>query len=225
MVPFGEVKFFKGANMAVAKQKLAALHPVTNDAAQAISFEEPFIVAFAIEGTAPLIFHRWSCEDVAEKEKAKKGSKAKKTDNVESYVYRNELNQICLPGEYIRQSMIHAAKFKQDPRSPRKSAMDLFKAGIVALTELAPLNGGTETWDYIDQRRVVIQRSAITRMRPAFSKGWSAEFEFSVLIPEYIEPQLFNEVLALTGRLIGTADGRPSYGRFQINKCSVVGLA
>ena len=211
--------------MAVAKTKLESLQPITNDAAMAISFEEPYIVAFEIEGTAPLIFHRWSCEDVAEKSAAKKNSKAKKTDNVESYVYRNSEGQICLPGEYVRQSMINAAKFKQDPRSPRKSAMDLFKASIVALTELAPLNSGTEKWDYIDQRRVVIQRSAITRMRPAFAKGWTAAFEFSVLTPEYIDPQLFNEVLTLTGRLIGTADGRPSYGRFQVNKCSVLGLA
>lgn len=210
--------------MAVAKQKLEALHPVTNDAAMAISFEEPYIMAFTIEGTAPIIFHRWSCEDVAEKASAKKNSKAKKTDNVESYVYRNDQNQICLPGEYVRQSMIHAAKFKQDPRSPRKSAMDLFKASIVVLKELCPLNGGTEKWDYIDQRRVVIQRSAITRMRPAFAKGWTAELEFAVLTPEYIDPQLFNEVLVMTGKLIGTADGRPSYGRFQINRCGVVGL-
>jgi hypothetical protein len=203
---------------------LKALLPTTNDAASTISFEEPYIVAFAIEGTAPLIFHRWSCEAVEEKAKAAKNSKAKKTDNIESYVYRNELNQICLPGEYIRQSMIHAAKFKQDPRSPRKSAMDLFKAGIVALTELAPLNGGTETWDYIDQRRVVVQRNAISRMRPAFAKGWTADFEFSVIIPEYIDSQLLHEVLTLTGRLIGTADWRPSYGRFQVSKYEVLQL-
>lgn len=213
--------------MAKTATKLVALdsHQVSNDAAQSISFEEPYIVAIAIEGTAPILFHRWSCEDVAEKAAAKKNSKAKKTDNVESYVYRNELNQICLPGEYIRQTIIHAAKFKQDPRSPRKSAMDLFKAGVVALTELAPMNGGTEKWDYIDQRRVTIQRAAITRMRPAFAKGWSAEMEFSILTPEYIDPQLFNEVLALSGKLIGTADGRPSYGRFQVTKCAVEGLA
>ncbi len=213
--------------MAKAATKLVAVdsRQISNDAAQSISFEEPYIVAVAIEGTAPILFHRWSCEDVAEKSAAKKNSKAKKTDNVESYVYRNEFNQICLPGEYVRQSMIHAAKFKQDPRSPRKSAMDLFKASIVALTELAPMNGGVENWDYLDQRRVVIQRAAITRLRPAFSKGWTVEMEFSVLTPEYIDPQLFNEVLALSGKLIGTADGRPSYGRFQVNKCSVIGLA
>lgn len=210
--------------MATAKTKLEALYPTTNDAAEAISFEEPYIVTFKLEGTAPLIFHRWSCEGVEEKAKAAKNSKAKKIDNVESYVYRNQAGQICLPGEYIRQSLIHAAKFKQDPRSPRKSAMDLFKASIIALTELAPLNGGTALWDFIDQRRVVIQRSAVTRMRPAFNTGWTAEFDFSVLTPEYIDPQLFREVLTLTGKLIGTADGRPTYGRFQVSHCEVVGL-
>lgn len=204
--------------------RLKALAPISNDGATDIAFEEPYIVRFKIDGAAPILFHRWSCEAVEEKAKAKKGSAAKKTDNVESYVYRNELNQICLPGEYVRQSMIHAAKFKQDPRSPRKSAMDLFKAGIVALTELAPLNGGTEEWDYIDQRRVVIQRSGITRMRPAFAKGWCAEFDFSVVLPEYIDAQLFNEVLALTGKVIGTADGRPTYGRFQVSHCEVARL-
>lgn len=211
--------------MAKAATALRALDPITNDAAEDISFEEPYIVRVAIEGTAPILFHRWSCEGVAEKAAAKKNSKAKKTDNVESYIYRNEKNEICIPGEYIRQTMINGAKFKQDPRSPRKSAMDLFKASIVALTELAPLNGGTEKWDYIDQRRVVIQRAAITRMRPAFNKGWTAEVEFSVLCPEYVDPSLFNEVLALSGRLIGTADGRPSYGRFQVTSCSVVKLS
>jgi hypothetical protein len=210
--------------MVAPATKLIGLDPITNDAAQDIGFEEPYIVSFRLEGTAPLIFHRWSCEAVEEKSKAKKGSTAKKTDNVESYIYRNELNQICLPGEYIRQSMIHAAKFKQDPRSPRKSAMDLFKAAIVPLTELAPLNGGVEKWDYTDQRRVTVQRASITRMRPAFAKGWTANFEFTVLLPEYVDPQMFREILTLTGKVIGTADGRPTYGRFQVSHCETLGL-
>lgn len=210
--------------MATAKAELKALHPVTNDAAEDIAFEEPYIVRFKIEGTAPLIFHRYSCEAVEEKNNAKKNSRAKKTDNIESYVYRNDKNQICLPGEYVRASMVNAARFKQDPRSPRKSAMDLFKASLVALTELAPLNGGTETWDYVDKRRMIVQRSAIPRMRPAFNSGWTAEFEFTVLTPEYIDPQFFREILVLTGRLIGTADSRPTYGRFQVTQCEVLTL-
>lgn len=210
--------------MAVAKQKLEALHPVTNDAAMAISFEEPYIVSVKIEGTAPILFHRWSCEDVQAKADAKKNSRAKKVDNVESYVWRNEQGQICLPGNYLRATIVNAAKFKQDPRSPRKSAMDLFKASIIALDELCPINSGVEKWDYVDQARVLIQRSAITRQRPAFNKGWTAECQFSVLTPEYIDAALFLEVLALSGKLIGTADGRPTYGRFQVTRCEVVGL-
>src|ERR1700733_3131287 len=124
--------------------KLVALRPVTNDAEEHIQSEQPYSVVLSLIGSCPLLFHRWSCEDVAEKAAAKKNSKAKKTDNVESYIYRNEANQICLPGEYVRQAICHAAKFKQDPRSPRKSAYDLFKAGIVVLEELVPINGGTE---------------------------------------------------------------------------------
>lgn len=211
---------------AVKKSNVVALDSkqVSNDAAEAIAFEEPYVVAISVEGVSPLIFHRWSCEDVAEKASARKNSKAKKTDNVDAYVYRNDAGQICLPGEYLRQSMIHGAKFRQDPRSPRKSAMDLFKAGVIALTELAPLNGGVETWDYIDRRRVTIQRAAITRQRPAFSAGWTAEFEFSVVVPEYVDIAFFRDVLTLTGKLIGTADNRPTYGRFQATRCEVKGL-
>lgn len=186
--------------------------------------EKPYIVQIEIVGSCPVIFHKWSCEDVASKAAAKKGSKEKKTDNVESFIYRDEDGHVCLPGEYLRMAMVYAAKFKQDPRSPRKSAFDLFKAGIVPLTEFAKINGGTKNWDFIDQRRVVIQRNAITRMRPAFLKGWTAEVEIQVLVPEYIDKHFFMEVLEMAGRLIGVADFRPTYGRFQVQKCKVLDI-
>ena len=50
-----------------------------------------------------------------------------------------------------------ALAFRQDPRSPRKSAMDLFKAGAVCLTPLASLH--VRDWDYEDRRRVMIQHN------------------------------------------------------------------
>lgn len=184
--------------------------------------EKPYIVQIEIVGSCPIIFHKWSCEDVASKAAAKKGSKEKKSDNVESFIYRDSDGHICLPGEYLRMAMVYAAKFKQDPRSPRKSAFDLFKAGIIPLTELAKINGGTKQWDFIDQRRVVIQRNSITRMRPSFLKGWSAEIEIMVNVPEYIDKHLFMEVLEMAGRLIGVADFRPSYGRFNVTKCKFI---
>lgn len=115
-----------------------------------------------------------------------------------------------------------AAKFRQDPRSPRKSAMDLFKAGVVTLTELASL--GSKDWDYLDARRVMVQRSAVTRQRPAFNKGWSAEFELQVLVPEYIDSQMLHDVAVQAGRLVGIGDFRPTYGRFQVTSWQVAAL-
>ena len=190
--------------------------PVSNDAESTIAYSQPYIADFTIKGTAAMLFHRWSNESVAEKAAAAKGSKAKKTDDVESYVYRLSNNEIALPGEYVRMAMIAAAKFRQDPRSPRKSAMDLFKAGIASLTDMASL--GTDTWDYLDARRVQVQRNAITRQRPAFNAGWEANFQMQVLLPEYIGEELFLDVLTQAGRLIGVGDFRPTYGRFQVTR-------
>src|SRR3972149_2020377 len=186
---------------------VTAINPAGNGAKETIELEVPYVVSVTIEGSAPLLFHRWDNEAIEEKAKSKKNSKAKKEDNVESYVYRNEAGEICAPGEYLRQAIIHAAKFKQDPRSPRKSAADLFKAGVVSLTELASLGG--KNWDYLDKRRVMVQRQGITRARPAMQKGWTADFDIQVLTPEYIDTALLHEVLAQAGGLVGIGDFRP----------------
>lgn len=192
----------------------------TNGGERMIEMSMPYVVRMTIQGTADLLFHRWNCEAVAEKAAAAKGSKAKKSDDLESYVYRNDTGELCIPGEYLRQACIHAAKFKQDPRSPRKSAMDLFKAGIVPLTVLAPL--GTPAWDYEHMARVMVQRNGVTRVRPAMKAGWKAEFDLLVNLPEYIAPTLLHEVASSAGRLVGLADFRPTYGRFAVVRFDVV---
>jgi hypothetical protein len=185
-----------------------------NDGADTVERGLPYSVRFTIEGVAAILFHRWSNESVAAKAKAAKNSTAKKSDDVESYVWRDSDGNICLPGEYVRGAMVGAAKFKQDPRSPRKSAMDLYKAAVIPLTDVASL--GTAKWDYLDERRVMVQRNAITRQRPAFNAGWEATFEFQVTLPEYVNEHDFLDTLALAGRVIGVGDFRPTYGRFHV---------
>lgn len=193
---------------------LETLSEISNGAEPDIQYSIPYQITVVIEGVTPLLFHGWNSEAIEAKAKAPKNSEAKKTDNVESYVYRNEDKEICLPGEYLRGAIIGAAKFRQDPRSPRKSAMDLYKAGIVSLTELASL--GSKDWDYLDARRVTVQRNGITRQRPAFKVGWQAMFNFQVQVPEYISPHDLHDVLNNAGRLIGVGDFRPTFGRFQV---------
>lgn len=205
--------------MATAVRSIDNIGSVSNDGAKTISESEPYIVTIAIEGVAALLFHRWSVDGVDAKAKAAKGSKAKKTDDIESYVYRNADGILCLPSEYLRMSIIGASKFRQDPRSPRKSAMDLFKAGVVGLDDMCSL--GSKDWDFIDRRRVMVQRNGITRQRPAMNPGWKVEIPLMVNLPEYISPAFLNEVVQMAGRLIGVGDFRPTFGRFAVTKFEV----
>ena len=199
--------------MKAALREVTAIGPeVTNGADQTIEDSQPYTCSVHLTGTADFLFHRWNCEAVAAKASARKGSKAKKSDDIETYVYRMDSSELAIPGEYVRQSVIHAAKFRQDPRSPRKSAMDLYKAGIVVQTELASL--GLKTWSLLDQRRAVVQRNGITRVRPCVAKGWRATFELEVILPEYISRESLALALTNAGRLVGIGDFRPTYGRF-----------
>jgi hypothetical protein len=110
--------------------------------------------------------------------------------------------------------VIAAAKFRQDPRSPRKSAQDLVKAAVVSLTPLASL--GVTAWDYEHRCRVQVQRNGVTRVRPALRAGWQASFIFAVNLPEYVSQEMLLGLLSDAGRLIGVGDFRPTYGRFQV---------
>lgn len=194
--------------------QVVRLRDVTNGGEDAVAQGIPYIATVAIQGSADILFHRWNNEAVAEKAKAAKNSKAKKTDNIESYVYRDTSGDLCLPGENLRQSIVAAAKFRQDPRSPRKSAADLFKAGVIAITPLASF--GVTAWDYEDARRVMVQRNGVTRVRPAMRAGWKLEFDFMVQTPEYIAPNDLRETIEQAGRLVGVGDFRPTYGRFGV---------
>lgn len=203
--------------------RASAIGPsVTNGAAESVEFRKPYMANVRIQGTADFLFHAWNVEAVEAKGNAAKGSKEKKTDNIESYVYRDTDRFLCIPGEQLRMSIVNAAKYRQDPRSPRKSAMDLFKAGIVTLTPLARIGPKCKKdWDYLHRCRVQVQRSSVTRTRPAMTAGWEAEFQIQVLLPEYISPQILNEVIADAGRLNGIGDFRPTYGRFQVTSFDV----
>ena len=209
-----------------------ALSGVSNAAAEDIEALAPYVASVTIKGVAPILFHAWDVDAVEEKSKAAKGSKTKKTDNVESYVYRDEKGYICLPGKYLVGSVTDrkkgAARYRQDPRSPRKMATDLYQAGVIPLTILAPIatvsGQKAKTWDYLDRQRVVVQQSAITRTRPAFLEGWTATVDIQVLLPDYIPPSVLLSVIEDAGRFVGVGDYRPTYGRFQVVKFEV-GLA
>lgn len=194
----------------------------TNGAENTILAGEPYTATVRIKGVANYLYHGWNVESVEAKSKAAKGSDAKKTDDLESYVYRDGNGYLSIPGEQLRMAIVNAGRYRQDPRSPRKSAMDLYKAGIVVLTDMACVGPAKKKqWDFVDRRRVVIQRSAITRSRPALSVGWEAEWQVQVLLPEYIPPNILNDSITKAGQFCALGDFRPTYGRYQIIGFSV----
>lgn len=200
-------------------QSHGELGPVTNGADQYISMDEPWAVNVTIRGVAPMLMHRWNSESIEEKATGPRGSLQRKTDDVESYVWRNEQGYICLPGEYVRQSILGASKRISDPTNVKKRAWELFKASIICTSELAPIlvdGKACKEWEVLDRRRVKVNQAGITRSRPAFLKGWTAEFTFVNLCPELISYDLLLDRLVSAGRLDGVADFRPTYGRYNV---------
>lgn len=197
---------------------------LTNDAESMINLEEPYVVQCTLQGVAPILFHRYSTDSVEAKSKAAKGSAAKKSDDVESYYYRTDSGLVGIAGKCFAGALAEAGRSIQDPRSPRKSARDLIKAGITVLDIVAPLHGEHSTADFEDKQRVVVQRAAVTRTRPAMKEGWKVTFQLLVNLPEYISPQFLQDLIIRAGRLAGLCDYRPTYGRFNMVEFKVLEL-
>ena len=169
-----------------------------------------------IRGMADILFHRYDCAAVDAKGKAKKNSKEKKTDNLGSYVYRCDDGTLGVPGSALHAALTNAAKSKADPRSPRKSACDLIKAVLLVTPTIASFGKNVKTWEYEDTRRVLVQRQAIARTRPALRAGWTVTFSVTVLDPSYVDRIFLHDVIQSAGAYVGLCDYRPQYGRFQI---------
>lgn len=175
---------------------------------------EPLMVKFTITGKNKLLFHAWNQETVKQKTDGVRGGKVKKTDDIQSYVYRNEDGDICIPSIYVHSAMRDAGKSFTDPRSTRASCMGLVKQALIPQHELATL--GVDKWDYLAQHRAVVNRASINRVRPGFMPGWQATFTMMSVLPEYMDMQLMYDILATAGNTIGIGDYRPMHGRFVI---------
>lgn len=195
---------------------------VSNGASEAISVTAPYRFAVTLVGDAPLLFHSWNIEAIEGKAAAKKGSVAKKTDDIESYTYRTPGGHLGIPGANFQACLREAGRYVPDPRSPRKSSMDLIRAGIVPLDIVAPFHGDKTTWDYEDRRRVTVQRAGVTRTRPAMNTGWEITFHMLVTTPEYLSPELVRQIIGQAGRTVGLCDFRPTYGRFSVSRFALL---
>lgn len=207
--------------MSVKKNAPVVLESVSNGASDLVALGNPYRATVAIVGTAKMLLHCWNNEAIAEKAAAKKGSAQKKTDDLESYVQRDEKGFIVMPTLNFCAAIREAGKSFPDPASPRKSLRDRLKAIVVPDAEYGRINGGVKTWDAVDMRRVVIQRAGITRSRPAFFEGWQIEFQIMILEPEYLPSELLFQLIENAGKFQAIGDFRPTYGRFRVGSFTV----
>lgn len=167
-----------------------------------------------IQGVADILFHRYDIAAVEAQKNAKKNSKEKKSDNLESYVYRCEDGTLGVPAACFRAALVNAAKSKSDPRSPRKSARDLINAVVLVTPNLASLGKNITKWDYEDTRRVLVQRNAVARTRPAMRSGWKLTYHVTILDSSYVDRVFLQDLIQSAGGFVGLCDYRPQYGRF-----------
>lgn len=203
-------------------KKSTVFENVSNGAADLIQISKPYTAFVTIQGTAKMLMHTWNNEAFDEKAKAKKNSETKKTDNLESYVIRDKAGRIVVPTLNFCASIRTAGKSFSDPTSPRKSMMDRLKAIVIPAAEYSLINDGATAWDFVDRRRVVIQRSGIPRSRPGFYEGWKCEFAITVLEPEYLPIEKLTEIIENAGKFQGLGDFRPTFGRYRISNIELV---
>jgi hypothetical protein len=187
----------------------------TNGNGSEASLDASYAVEVVIVGTAPILFHRYDDASVERRARAAKNSQAKKSDDLESYVYRNGDGEIGIPGRNFKACLSEAARSLPDPRSPRKSARDLVQSAIQIEPFLASL--GRTHWDAVDVQRAVVQRNAVSRMRPMFREGWTVTYDVVVLAAEYIDRDWLHDLITRAGRFVGLGDFRPDYGRFRMD--------
>jgi hypothetical protein len=194
----------------------------TNSNGSVVALDASYAVEVVLVGTAPILFHRWDDASVERKSKAAKGSQAKKSDDVESYVYRTSDGEIGIPGKNFKACLREAGRSLPDPRSPRKSARDLVQSAVQIEPFISSL--GRTSWDVLDVQRVVVMRTAVSRTRPMFHEGWKVSFDVVVLAPEYVSQDWLHDLITRAGRFVGLGDFRPDYGRFRMDSFQVRGL-
>lgn len=181
---------------------------------------------FTVEGVVPLLMHNGHLADPIgkwAKELKTHTGKRQKTDETHADIarvewfgglYLNSKGEPCIPAANIEAALIAGAK-------KRKLGVK-FKASVQCPEMDYPLiyNGPKdinklfEKPEFHDRRGVVVSQSRTFRTRPRFN-SWSLKFTVQYDAAELNKEEI-EEVVEITGRLIGIGDFRPKFGRFEV---------
>ena len=169
-------------------------------------------VKIKIKGIADYLQHKRPFEEDNSRQKSGEVDYSKEAEK--SLYFDDEIG-CYIPSKQLRAGLVKAAvNFKVKGRMG-KTYKDMVNATIEIEPDKIPL--GKKTFDYNHQEFVKIQRNQILRSRPAFKKGWEAEFSLLVL-DDQMQKEILKEIVEYAGKFVGIGDWRPHFGRFEIVK-------
>lgn len=195
-------------------------------------------VNIAIEGTAPILHHKFGGDLLTELQagsKRKTGSTDYSLEWMET-MYAGADGYLFQPAAHIEGALVKAGSRFTIKGQKGRTYKDLTRAYAIVMPEEIPLHydgqriAAPDESLLLDPRhplrvsvmRVVVQRSAVARARLEIAAGWQLAFMIDV-VDDQLRPEVLREILDEAGRAVGIGDFRPRYGRFQVTRFDVLG--
>lgn len=172
-----------------------------------------------IKGTAPILHHKFSEEDLTSPKKPRSGDKIlsekEKREKATKFLYTDKKGRVCQPSSHIEGTMSKAAtQFKMSGNN-KKTYKDLVKGGVFVFPEYIPHKN--QKW-IVDSRAIVNPNTKGRSMcyRPRIN-NWELEFELEVN-DDRADEHVIKNILEYAGAYTGISAYRPRFGRFEVTK-------
>jgi hypothetical protein len=168
-----------------------------------------------IVGVKPLLLH--APTGLGDKPKLRRGEHLDPKTEAESYLYKNEKGEICVPSVNIKACIREAGRnYRISGRRTTFAAMIRAGLDVKPFPYVPLIHNGLQ----VDVRPVVVQRSRILRARPRFDE-WSLKFQIVNQDPTVIHMDTVKKILTDAGKYYGLGDFRPEFGLFDVKKCEL----
>jgi hypothetical protein len=170
------------------------------------------VYSVKIIGTKPLLIH--APTGLSDKVKLRRGEHLDPKTEAESYLYKNEKGEICIPSVNIKACIREAGRnYRVSGRRTTYAAMIRAGLDIKPFPYVPLIHLG---WQ-VDIRPVVVQRNRILRARPRFDQ-WELKFEIINNDSTIIHRDTLRKILEDAGKYYGLGDFRPEYGTFRVEE-------
>jgi hypothetical protein len=184
-----------------------------------------------IEGTTPLLLHRFSDEAATKVTKgratsSRAGNNGTPLEQAEKCLYVNENGKPIIPQPNLFRCIMDAGKFFKNGKSKVTTIKSSIIPAVLELDETYYFIHHKEPW-VVDTRPVVIPSTGgrILRHRPCFH-DWFLDFQL-VLDDEEMSDKFLRDIVDAAGSKIGLGDFRPAckgpFGKFKVVLWKVVG--